>query len=77
MSELVSDIPDTFIGIAHCSPEDKFDEEYGKKLALLRARKQRAQAVNRALREFVKTLNEMSDYIENECYSNIPSEDEL
>jgi len=77
LSELVPDIQDTFIGVAHCAPEDQFDEEYGKKLALLRARKQRAHAVNIALREFVKTLDEMSDYIEKECYSKIPSEDEL
>lgn len=43
-------IRDKFTGVAKCAPEDKWDEGYGKKLALKRAKYKRCRAVNITLK---------------------------
>ena len=49
-------IPDVFSGVARCAPEDEFDVEYGKKLALIRAKRKRGQAINKSLRKAVRMM---------------------
>ena len=44
----------TFKGVARCSDEDEFDVEYGKKLALSRAKAKRCKAINEELNRFIK-----------------------
>lgn len=46
-------IKDEYVGVAKCAPEDKFDLEYGKKLALSRAKQKRSKAVNSAIVDFI------------------------
>ncbi len=47
-------IPNTFTGVARCNlTEDTFDEEYGKKLALTRAKRKRGQAINTCIKNFL------------------------
>ena len=49
-------IDEVYTGIARCSPEDEWDEEFGKKLALKRAKKKRCSAVNNMI---IKFCNDM------------------
>lgn len=42
-------IDPVYVGIAKCAPEDEFDVEYGKKLALTRAKQKRCKAINRVI----------------------------
>lgn len=42
-------IKDKYTGVAKCAPDDKFDEEHGKKLALRRAKNKRCRAINAAV----------------------------
>lgn len=49
-------INNTFVGVAKCAPEDEWDEEFGKKLAFFRARKKRNKAINNAVNEAIKTI---------------------
>lgn len=59
---LNTDIEDTYTGIARCNPEDEWDEEYGKELALLRAKQKRCKAVNNVLCEVMRQMAcEMDD----------------
>lgn len=59
-------IDDVYLGIAKCAPEDSFDEEYGKKVALLKAKALRGRAINKALTRFTndvwKSLTRLEDY---------------
>ena len=61
-------IKDTYRGIAKCDPRDTFDVEYGKKLALERAKKKRAKAVNKALDKYIETLMETIHRVANFGY---------
>lgn len=70
-------IKDTYIGVAKCSPEDEWDEEKGKKLALVRAKRKRSKDIN-------KTLYHVIEVMEREIYDlnmygihKLPSEDEI
>lgn len=47
------DIKNTYVGVAKCHPEDTFDEKFGKKLALDRAKAKRKKAINRALQKYI------------------------
>lgn len=53
-------IPNKFIGIAKCSLNDTFDVEYGKKLALARARMNMAHAQMHTFYRFVEYIDEFS-----------------
>ena len=59
---LNTDIKDTYTGIARCNPEDEWDEEYGKKLALLRAKQKRGKAINNVL---IKVVHQMAREMED------------
>lgn len=43
-----------YIGVAKCSPEDEWDELYGKQLAEYRAMKKRRADINKDLNDFVR-----------------------
>ena len=47
-------ICDVYVGIARCDDEDEFDIEYGKRLALKRAKIKRGEAINNAIRNYIK-----------------------
>lgn len=60
------EIDNVYIGVAKCSPEDTFDEETGKRIALTKAKRKRGQAINNALKEFIadaeKDLKRIVEY---------------
>ena len=57
-------IDDTFVGIARCAAEDTFDEEYGKRLALSKAKAKRGRAINKMLNKFYETrLRELDNLV--------------
>lgn len=68
-------IPYTFTGIAKCAPEDEFDEEYGKKLALLRAKQARGAAVNAMIYKYIDTLHMDIENLFDYAIHDIPKED--
>ena len=47
-------IPNVFVGVAKCAPEDTFDEEIGKKVALTKAKARRCKAVNNMIKKFIE-----------------------
>lgn len=53
-------------GIAKCSPEDDWDEEYGKRLAEYRASRKRQVDVNNELKKYIngllKCVDNLYDY---------------
>lgn len=49
-------LQDEYIGIARCSPEDRFDAEYGKRLALSRAQSEYHADMARLLFKFYDSL---------------------
>ncbi len=49
-------IPDKYVGVAKCAPEDTWDEEFGKKLAFFKARKKRNRAINKAIEKQIKEI---------------------
>lgn len=59
-------IDDTYVGIARCATEDTFDEEYGKLLALSKAKRKRGKAINNAIAQYIsdttRDLNILSKY---------------
>ena len=68
-------ISDNYIGIAKCAPEDTWDEEFGKKLALKRAKRKRSNAINNALyRYFDKTQMRLQNLMTYGIHSDIDKE---
>lgn len=70
-------IDDIFVGVAHCAPEDKFDLEYGKKLALTRAKAKRGRAVNRAIESFINNMHLRLLKLAAEGIHKVPDEKEI
>ena len=74
-------INDHYVGIAKCHDGDTFDEEFGKKLALARAKVKKAAAVYDNFFEFVDQLDELNYLVgkkSDELYSRwIDSEAEV
>ena len=62
-------IPGIFYGKAKCAPEDTFDVEVGKKIALDRAKKKRRVAINKVLNQFIQDLHDDLNNIEKYCFS--------
>ena len=50
-------IHESYRGIAHCAPDDTFDVETGKQLALKRAKMKRAKAINNAINRFILDID--------------------
>lgn len=53
-------INDHYVGIAKCHENDIFDEEFGKKLALARAKAKKADAVYRNFFKFIEQLDKLN-----------------
>ena len=53
-------INERYVGVAKCHEHDAFDEEFGKKLALARAKAKKAYAVNASFFEFVEQLDKLN-----------------
>lgn len=56
-------LPDVrqYVGVAKCSPEDEWDETYGRRLAEYRAARARQIDVNRDLKKFIKGISKCID----------------
>lgn len=61
-------IKDEYVGIAKCSPEDTWDEDYGQKLAFARARKNRDDAINNQVYKALNTLRTAVDKLSKYGY---------
>lgn len=49
-------LPDTFVGVAHCHPEDEFNETVGKRIAVKKLHKSYNKAKKNVIKDFkVKT----------------------
>jgi hypothetical protein len=57
----------TFIGIAKCSPEDKFDKTIGHRLAFTRAETKAFKFYNKKLSESVKVHTELIEDAKTLC----------
>lgn len=53
-------IPDKFIGAARCAPNDTFDVEFGKRLALARAKVKMSYSLMNTFYNFVESIDEFS-----------------
>ena len=65
-------IDDVYVGVAKCAAEDTFDEEYGKKLALTKARAKRCRAINNAISRYLKDVKRAIRDIERYEIHNVP-----
>ena len=68
-----------FVGIAKCSPNDTFNVEFGKKLALQRAKVKKAKAVEKKYFKIVNAIEHLADLTGekyNELYRNWVEESE-
>ena len=54
-------MPNRFVGIARCAPEDTWDKELGKKIAYLRLREKVYRSFFNKARHYIDTLD---DYLE-------------
>ena len=66
------EIPNTFTGVARCNPYDKFDVEYGKKLALTRAKAKRGRAINATLYRYIKKAQRGLEDLERYGIHKVP-----
>jgi hypothetical protein len=53
-------INDHYVGIAKCHEGDTFDEEFGKKLALARAKAKKADAIHAKFFKFIEQLDNLN-----------------
>ena len=56
-------LPDTFVGIAKCSPFDTFDEEYGKRLAIRKMRVKYNTAKDKIMDKFWHRYHNVLDIL--------------
>ena len=61
-------IKDEYVGIAKCSPEDTWDEDYGQRLAFARARKKRDDAINDQVSRALDILRAAVDRLSRHGY---------
>ena len=65
-------ISPVFVGVARCAPEDTFDEEYGKQLALIKAKAKRGKAINNAIQLFINRQNRALETLRQYGLHEIP-----
>ena len=58
-----------YYGKAKCHPDDEFDIDFGKRLALLRAKQKYLDAVERVLDKSNKWVEQVADRIDRLCMS--------
>ena len=68
-------IKDEYVGIAKCSPEDTWDEDYGQKLAFARARKKRDEAINEQVAKVIDALRASVDKLSRYGYIYVSEPD--
>ena len=61
-------------GVAKCSPEDPWDERYGKRLAEYRAQKKRMKDINGELFAFIKAMGEKTENLYKYGFIKEPKE---
>ena len=66
-------VPNVFTGVARCAPEDDFDEEYGKKLALIRAKRKRGQVINKVIRNAIRIMEREAMELRKRGIHHIPN----
>lgn len=57
-------LPDKFIGVAHCHPEDEFDFEVGKKIATRKLHKSYNKAKRNVVKNFANRVNRLSENLD-------------
>ena len=62
-------IQNDYIGKAKCHPDDEFDIDFGKRLALLRAKQKYLDAVERVLDKSNKWVEQVANRIDRLCMS--------
>lgn len=61
---LISDsilLPDTFVGVAHCHPDDEFDIAVGRRIALRKMHKSYNKAKRNVLKDFSLKVSRFSE----------------
>ena len=71
------DVKQIYTGVARCSAEDEWDEEYGKKLALARAKRRRARDINRELNKFCDKIERQIRDLRHYGIHELPSIDDI
>ena len=70
-------IADTYVGVAKCSPDDTFDLETGRKIALTKAKRARGKAVNNAIKKFISDMTADLKRLEEYGIHKIPDPSEI
>lgn len=68
-------IDDVYVGLARTAPEDTFDPEVGKHLALIRAKQKRGREINAALKKFLADARKSLEVLEENAVREIPDKD--
>jgi len=76
MCEYADIIENEYVGIAKCSLEDEWDEEKGKKIALIRAKRKRGRDINRVLNRAIQTMKHEIKDIEKYGIHKLPDKNE-
>lgn len=66
-------IDNIFVGVAKCSPDDTFNEEYGKKLALTKAKASRGKAVNNMIKCFIEDKEKLLNRLKEHGIHEVPN----
>ena len=77
MYEYADIIKDKYVGVAKCSPEDEWDEEKGKRLALIRAKRKRSKDINRVITRAIQIMKREIEDLEKYAIHKIPDENEV
>ena len=70
-------INNIFVGVSKCSSDDDFNLEYGKRLALDRAKAKRGKAVNSAIKRYITDMRKRINKLELEGIRKIPDIERL
>ena len=57
-------LPDTFVGIAHCHPDDEFDVNVGRRIALRKMHKAYNKAKRNILKDFSTKVCRLSENLD-------------
>lgn len=71
------EIKNSYTGIARCLPDDEWDEEKGKKLALIRAKRERSRDINRIVYNVTQVIKREIDDLEKNGVHKLPNENEI
>lgn len=60
----------SYVGIAKCTPEDEFNEEFGMRLARYRANRKKEGDIKVVMRKFTKKLRNCADLLDKKAMSS-------